>query len=63
MNKPAGMPSNEMIADAVARKVFARRGNHSEAHVSEVELAAIINTALLHYEWLAAQLEATGKKP
>lgn len=57
MNKPSGMPSNEMIADAVARKVFAKRGNHSEAHVSEVELAAIINAALVHYEWLAAQLE------
>lgn len=41
-----GMPSNEMIADGMARKVFAKRGNHSEAHLSELELAAIINAAL-----------------
>jgi hypothetical protein len=40
------MPSNEMIADGMARKVFAKRGNHSEAHLSELELAAIINAAL-----------------
>ncbi len=51
-----------MIADTVARKVFAKRGNHSEAHISELELAAIINTALLHYEWLAAQLESDASQ-
>lgn len=27
---------------AVARKVFAKRGNHSEAHLSEGELAALL---------------------
>jgi hypothetical protein len=30
------------IGQALARQVFAKRGNHSEAHLSEVELAACI---------------------
>ncbi len=41
-----GVPSNEMIAEAVARKVFAQRGNHSEAHLSEAELAGCLQAAL-----------------
>jgi hypothetical protein len=35
-----------MIAEAVARKVFAQRGNHSEAHLSEAELAGCLQAAL-----------------
>jgi hypothetical protein len=57
MNKPKGMPSNEIIAEVVARKVFAKRGNHSEAHISELELAAIINAALVTYESTAEVFE------
>ena len=45
-----------MVADAVARKVFAKRGNHSEAHLSELELAAIIKLALEHRDWLEREL-------
>jgi ATP-dependent helicase/DNAse subunit B len=55
MNK--AMPSNEMIADHMARKVFARRGNRSEAHLGELELAAIINAALETRDELAKQLD------
>ena len=52
------MPSNETIADAAARKVFARRGNRSEAHISELELAAIVNAALESRDALEAELNA-----
>lgn len=31
-----------------ARKVFAKRGNHSEVHLSEAELAALIAVAAEH---------------
>jgi hypothetical protein len=66
VNAPQDMPRTEMMADAVARKVFAKRGNHSEAHVTELELAAIINAALLSYLSVAKQMEeatcpASGK--
>lgn len=33
------------IGDAVARKMFAQRGNHSEIHLSEEELAALLTAA------------------
>lgn len=38
--------SPQRIAQYTARIVFKKRGNHSEAHLSEVELAAIIETAV-----------------
>jgi|HubBroStandDraft_3_1064219.scaffolds.fasta_scaffold21928_1 hypothetical protein len=56
MNKPKGMPSNEMIADGMARKVFAKRGNRPKAYVTELELASIINAALESYEAMAERL-------
>lgn len=31
----------------VARQVFAKRGNHSEAHLTEAELAQIVAAALI----------------
>lgn len=40
-------PAN--IGKAVARCVFERRGNHSEAHISENELAAVITEAVKLY--------------
>jgi len=43
-NKPvtiAAIRAGQMIA----RKVFAKRGNHSEAHISEAELAALLALA------------------
>lgn len=40
-------PAN--IGKAVARCLFDRRGNHSEAHLSEHELAAIIAEAIKLY--------------
>lgn len=58
IKSPSGMPTNEMIADAVARKVFNKRGNHSEAHISELELAAIINAALETRDGIAAELNS-----
>jgi len=33
------------IGSALARQVFSRRGNHSEAHVHEVELAGLLALA------------------
>jgi len=59
-NDMRGLPSNEMIADATARKVFAQRGNRSEAHLSEVELAACIKAALDTRDNLAKALEAVS---
>lgn len=44
----AATPAN--IGRAVARCMFDRRGNHSEAHISENELAAIIAEAIKLYE-------------
>jgi hypothetical protein len=38
--------SPERIARHAARIVFRKRGNHGEAHLSEVELAAIIEAAV-----------------
>ncbi len=58
MSNPKGLPSNEMIADATARKVFAKHGNRSEAHLSEAELADWIKAALDTRDNLAKSLEA-----
>jgi len=38
--------SPQRVATHAARLVFKRRGNHSEAHLSEIELAAIIEAAV-----------------
>lgn len=38
--------SPKRVAAHAARLVFRRRGNHSEAHLSEIELAAIIEAAV-----------------
>ena len=35
------------MADAAARVVFEKRGNHAEAHLSEVELGAILEATIL----------------
>lgn len=43
----------QAIALKIARHVFARRGNHSEAHMTETELAAALA--------LAAELGARGR--
>ena len=43
MDETQGIPDSAvLIAQSLARKVFATRGNHSEAHLSEIELAACI---------------------
>lgn len=34
--------TSEKVGMAVARRIFESRGNHSEAHLSEVALATII---------------------
>lgn len=34
------------VSEKVARKVFEKRGNHSEAHLSEAELKSIIDVAI-----------------
>jgi hypothetical protein len=60
MPNPKGLPSNEMIADVIARKVFAKRGNRSEVHLSEVELAAWIKAALDTRDNLAKSLESVA---
>lgn len=33
------------IGRTLARKVFAKRGDHTEAHISELELAALLALA------------------
>jgi hypothetical protein len=38
--------SPERIARHAARIVFRKRGNHSEAHLSERELASIVESAV-----------------
>jgi hypothetical protein len=38
-------PGAIQAGKTIARKVFAKRGNHSEAHVSEAELAALLAIA------------------
>jgi hypothetical protein len=40
------------IGKRVARKVFEDRGNHSEAHIKEEELAAIVESAVRVYRSL-----------
>lgn len=40
--------TNQTMGARLARKLFDRRGNHSEMHLSEVELATIIDAAI---EW------------
>ncbi len=52
-----GLPSNEQIAEAMARKVFAQRGNHSEAHLRELELAGWIQAAMDLRDRLENQLK------
>jgi len=47
---PTTSPAAARIGQELARKVFARRGNHTEAHIREHELAALLA--------LAAQLGA-----
>lgn len=39
---PNPHPRAELIANKVARFVFNKRGNHTEAHISELELAGIV---------------------
>lgn len=41
------MNSAKDIGKAAARVVFRKRGNHSEAHLTEPELAAIIEAAVI----------------
>jgi hypothetical protein len=38
--------TSEKVGRAVARSIFESRGNHSEAHLSETELATIIATSI-----------------
>ena len=38
-------PAALRIGAQLARMVFAKRGNHSEAHISEMELAALLALA------------------
>ncbi len=41
-----------IVAKSMARLVFDKRGNHSEAHISEAELAAYIAAAYeLGHRW------------
>lgn len=37
------------IGTRIARAIFERRGNHSEVHLSEAELAAFLTFAIDHY--------------
>lgn len=46
-------PAN--IGKAVARKMFERRGNHAEMHITENELAAILTEAIRFYQTLVAK--------
>lgn len=39
-----------LLAQSMARLVFKKRGDHSEAHIQEAELAAIIETTILVYK-------------
>ncbi len=43
-----GMPTEtaEKVGAAVARRLFESRGNHSEAHLSEIELATLIAVSI-----------------
>jgi hypothetical protein len=43
------MKDSEDISRKVARRVFQARGNHAEAHLSEAELAAILEIAIELY--------------
>ena len=45
----------ERIGKIVARRVFRERGNHSEAHLSEAELAIIASLAA-QLAWNAGEL-------
>jgi hypothetical protein len=38
-------PLSMEIGNRIARKIFEQRGNHSEAHLSEAELAGICTAA------------------
>ena len=55
------MPSSELsykLGKAVARKIFDKRGNHSEAHLSEDELSTIIIASIELY----AEQQVLGKR-
>lgn len=43
--KPTTDPRYIEVGKRLARHVFSRRGNHSEAHMSELELAAVLAVA------------------
>lgn len=45
----------------LARKVFAKRGNHSEAHMSELELAALLTIAVERGQFLERQHGIHGR--
>lgn len=47
MNEPKQFATNDAVdvGMAMARKVFAKRGNHSEIHLSEGELAGLLGAA------------------
>lgn len=42
---PSLHPISQEIGARIARKVFEKRGNHSEAHIGEAELAGICTAA------------------
>jgi hypothetical protein len=47
---PNSIPTDKtppVIAARLARKLFAQRGNHSEMHVSEADLSAMLEAAIV----------------
>ena len=50
-------PKAQAIGKLVARRLFSTRGNHSEAHLSEVELAVAVATGVE----VALQTEKTAR--
>lgn len=50
----------DRIGKMVARRVFRERGNHSEAHISEAELAVIASMAA-QVAWNAGELAFQGE--
>jgi threonine/homoserine efflux transporter RhtA len=51
------------VGQALARSVFKQRGNHSEVHLSELELAALLAIACDYVLERILEAEARGGRP
>lgn len=61
-------PASRHVGETAARRLFARRGDHAEAHLTELELAAVVAAAvqgvlslLNDHAALAAAIQASGR--